>query len=445
MVVHPSAALLSNVRDLVLLTIVVVAAGFALRRPWIGVMLWTWLSLMNPHQYFGYKTATMPMAQIAAVATLIGLLLTTERRNPFNRPPVLALVALTLWITITLPFSELFELSVPMWVRSMKIFLMIFVTIALIDNRRKLEIFIAVCTLSIAFFGVKGGAFTLATGGVYRVLGPGGFIGGNNEMALATIISIPLLYYMMQRQTRPWLRAVLIGAILLSTASALGSYSRGGLLAVSAMLAYLWVHSKRKVFGLLLLIPLALIFLAMMPEHWWDRMETIQTYQKDDSALGRLNAWAFCFNVAKDRLFGGGFIMYSAEMYARYAPEPDRIHGSHSIYFQMMGEHGFAGLAIFLSVGALTWLEARKLIKLGRTSTEHEWAADLGRMIQVSMVGFATGGAFLGLAYYDFPYNVMVIAVCATYVLRKNQSAIAHGAVSAGSRPGPVGRLASSR
>jgi putative inorganic carbon (hco3(-)) transporter len=407
-------------RDLLLLSIVIPAALMALRRPWIGVMLWTWLSLANPHQYFGWRTASMPLAQLAAVTTLIGLLVAKERINPFDRPPVLALVALTVWITITLPLSVLFELSLPMWERSMKIFLMIFVTIALIDTRKKLDIFIAVCTLSIAVFAVKGGIFTIAHGGAYRVLGPGGFIGGNNEMATATIMMIPFLYYLMQRQSRRWARWALAGAIALSAASAVGSQSRGGFLAAIAMLTFLWFYSKHKLTGLILALPAALFGLALLPEQWWSRIESISDYQEDDSALGRLNAWAFCFNVAKDRFFGGGFIIYSPEMFARYAPEPDRIHGSHSVYFQMMAEHGFTGLAIFLSVGVLTWLEARKLVKLAKGRPDLAWAADLGRMIHVSMIGFAVGGAFLGLAYFDFPYNVMAMAVCAMHVVRRS-------------------------
>jgi putative inorganic carbon (hco3(-)) transporter len=307
-----------------------------------------------------------------------------------------------------------------MWERSMKIFLMVLVTIALIDTRRKLEIFIIVCTGSIALLAVKGGLFTLATGGQYRVNGPGGFIGGNNEMACATIIMIPFLYYLLLQYKNRWIQLAIKGAMVLSTISALGSFSRGGLLAVVAMLVFLWFHVRRRLLGLLIALPLAAFGLTLLPEHWWVRMETIQTYEQDDSALGRLNAWAFCFNVAKDRFFGGGFIMYSQEMFERYAPDPERVHGSHSIYFQMMGEHGFIGLAVFLSIGLFTWLEARKLIQLSKGRPDLSWAGDLGRMIHVSMVGFAVGGAFLGLAYYDFPYNVMAMAVCATHVVRRS-------------------------
>ena len=43
-------------RDLLILSIVFLGCGAALRRPWVGVLLWTWLSIMNPHRYaYGYS------------------------------------------------------------------------------------------------------------------------------------------------------------------------------------------------------------------------------------------------------------------------------------------------------------------------------------------------------------------------------------------------------
>ena len=51
--------------------------------------------------------------------------------------------------------------------------------------------------LSLGFYGVKGGIFTIVNGGVYRVQGPlGTFIGGNNEMALALVMTMPLMRYL---------------------------------------------------------------------------------------------------------------------------------------------------------------------------------------------------------------------------------------------------------
>jgi probable O-glycosylation ligase (exosortase A-associated) len=156
-----------------------------------------------------------------------------------------------------------------------------------------------------------------------------------------------------------------------------------------------------------------------MPEAWWDRMETIGEYKEDGSALGRINAWHFAWNLASDRLIGGGFSIYSAELFARYSPDPERVHAAHSIYFQALAEHGFPGLLLFLTIGTLTWLDARRLIRMGATHTQLAWAADLGRMTQVSMIGYATGGAFLSLSYWDMPYNIMAIVGCAVFVAQK--------------------------
>ena len=82
-----------------------------------------------------------------------------------------------------------------------KIFLMIFVSMMLINTRERLIQLVWVIALSIGFFGVKGGIFTITTGGGFRVQGPAGsFIAGNNEMGLALAMTVPLLYYLSRRR-----------------------------------------------------------------------------------------------------------------------------------------------------------------------------------------------------------------------------------------------------
>jgi O-antigen ligase len=99
------------------------------------------------------------------------------------------------------------------------------------------------------------------------------------------------------------------------------------------------------------------------------------------------------------------------------------VHAAHSIYFQVLGEQGFPGLALFLLIGVLTWLDARKLVRIGQSDRlNFGWAEDLGKMVQVSMVGFATGGAFLSLTYWDMPYNVMVMVGCAVHLTQREVS-----------------------
>ncbi|MCE4557562.1 putative O-glycosylation ligase, exosortase A system-associated [Pelomonas cellulosilytica] len=411
-------------RDLVLLALLAYGTLYALREPWIGTMIWTNVSLMSPHAQFGNAAGEWPVATGVALTTMIGLVMHRDKaENPLRGAPAMAILAFTFWITFTLPFSIYFDDSFPLWVRSMKIFLMLFVTIALLTDKRKINVFVAVMTFSIAFYGIKGGMFTLATAGSYRVWGPGGFIGGNNELALALIMTIPMMRYLQLQVTNKWLSRGLTFGMAMTAVTVLGTYSRGALLGLSAMAIFLWIKSPKKLgMGLVLVLGGALA-LGFMPEQWWDRMHTIKTYNADESALGRINAWWNAFHVANDRPFGGGFMIYMPEVFARYAPDPNDVHAAHSIYFQVLGEHGWIGLLVFVSIGALTWRDAGRLSRLTRNRPELRWAGELGVMTQVAMVGYAVAGAFLSLAYYDFPYNQAAAIVAAYAIVRKQLAA----------------------
>lgn len=158
-------------RDMLLLALLAVGTLWALKQPWIGAMLWTSISLASPHVEFGHGLARMPVASGIAACTLIGLMLTKQRQNPFMGAPMFATLAFTIWICVTLPFSFYLDASLGLWERSMKIFLMLFVTVALIDDRRKLEVFIWTMVISIGYYGVKGGLFTIVTAGGVPHLG----------------------------------------------------------------------------------------------------------------------------------------------------------------------------------------------------------------------------------------------------------------------------------
>ncbi len=400
-------------RDLLILVLLVVPTLWALRRPWIGVITWTVVSLMSPHTQFGYSAAGWPVATGVAVCTLLGILVTKDKQNPMLGAAAWWLLVFVAWITITLPFSIYFDDSYPLWERSMKIYLMVFVTIALLTDYHKLMVFIWANVISIAFYGVKGGIFTILSGGAHRVWGPGGFIEGNNEVALAVITVVPLMRFLLYRLEKPSARLAMIAAIGLCLMMTLGTQSRGALVGIGAMVTYLWFRGENKLQWGVLIVVVSIVGLSLMPDAWWERMSTIKTYEADASAMGRINAWWMAFNLAKDRIFGGGFMVWTGTLFQLYAPVPEDPHAAHSIYFQVMGEHGFIGFGIFVAIGAATWFVSRDLRKIARHHPELRWAGELGAMVQVSMIGYAITGAFLSLAYYDLPYNVMAIALVA--------------------------------
>jgi putative inorganic carbon (hco3(-)) transporter len=380
----------------------------ALWRPWIGVIAWTWVSVMNPHSLgWGFITS-MPVAAMVAGTTLLGFAFTRDKQNPFVSPAVVCLALFMTWILVTWPFSYYPDDSWIMVTKVLKIDLMVIVTVALLVRKDQIQWFIWVVVFSIGFYSVKGGLFVLRTGGNYRVWGPGGFIEGNNEFALAVIVVIPLMYYVfLTVPPKKWLK----GALLV------------------AMATFLWWRADRKLVLGILLAAVGASLLAFMPDEWTDRMNTIQNYQSDGSAMGRLNAWQMAINLANDHPgTGGGFTIYEPPIFARYAPDPEDIHAAHSIYFQVLGEHGWIGLAIWLSIWLFTWSGASWLRKRGSEKDGTLWCRHLGSMCQVSLVGYAVGGAFLSLAYFDLPYNILALVVATkAWMLRQSRTSTVPG------------------
>ena len=139
------------------------------------------------------------------------------------------------------------------------------------------------------------------------------------------------------------------------------------------------------------------------------------------------------WNAAVDRpLVGAGLEADNPEVFARYAPRDaefavfaGRVYVAHSIYLQMLGEQGFVGLGLFLLLGWLTWRTASRLARQMKDDDEFgAWMPLLMRMVQVSIVGFAVGGAFLSLAYFDVPYYfVAFVVLCDALVRARSQQA----------------------
>ena len=106
---------------------------------------------------------------------------------------------------------------------------------------------------------------------------------------------------------------------------------------------------------------------AIMPQEWYDRMSTIETYEQDTSAMSRINAWWTAYNLAKDRVTGGGFDTFHARRYLiLYAPDPTSTPDVHSIYFEIMGEHGFIGFTMFMLLAWFTWNTGNRIRRLAK-------------------------------------------------------------------------------
>lgn len=403
-------------RDIALVAIFIVLIPAILRRPYIGALAWAWVSMMSPHRLAYGFAFDIPFAMLTAATTLLVVPFTSQRKPfPWNTITVL-LIMFVIWMSITAqsainPDSDAVYWT---WKQVLKTQLMLLVTLVLLRGREQIVALVWVIVVSIGYYGTKGGIFTIINGGSFRVWGPADtFIEGNNELALALVTLIPLIYYLIRTSTNAWIRRGLWASMACCIFSILGSHSRGALIAITGMGLFFVLKSDRKFLMGLGFSTILIAALMIMPEEWYGRMQTITTYQEDGSAQSRLNTWATIWNMALDRpLIGGGFRIGSDILYQLYSPGPwVKSFDSHSIYFQALGEHGFPGLFMYLALGITTWRMASRLAKLTQKTEYATWVPLLMSMIQVSIIGFATGGAFLGLLHFDFPYYLAAIVV----------------------------------
>jgi len=413
-------------RDLLIALIVFGSVPFTFVRPHIGVFVFAWLSLMNPHRMTWGFAYTLRVALVVGAATIVAWLISREPKRPPFSPPVIILAAFTLWVS----FCNIFAINPSdayiKWVDVIKILGMTFVSMCLLQNRERIQIMVWVIAVSIGFYGFRGGVFTILTGGNYRVWGPpGSFIEDNNQLALAMVMVLPLIWYLFLTTTQRWARVGLLSAACFTVISVAGTYSRGGALALGVMLSFLWLKSRYKVFTLAAGAVLLIGVLAFLPDHWYARMNTISTYEQDLSVRGRFDAWTFAWRVAMERpIVGGGLrVFYDGAYFMRLVPEAIGSRNAHSIYFEVLGETGFVGLGLFLLLGAASLLTAGSIIRRTKGRPELQWAGTLAAMVQVSLIGYASAGAFLNLGFFDLYYMIIAVIVCLKVVVDKELSA----------------------
>ncbi len=397
---------------------------------------------MNPHRLTWGFAYEFPVAMVIGLATLLAFALSKEPKRLQITPVSGLLLAFVFWFSFANLFAMVPDLAFEKWNQSFKILLMTFVTMALMQGRERLHALIWVIVISLAFFGTKGGLFTILGGGTSHVWGPpGSFIRDNNALAMALIMVLPLVRYLQMQSENKLIRLGFYGVMILIAFSIIGSQSRGAFLGGTAMAIFMILKSRQRLLLSVVLIGFMAVAANFVPQKWIERMQTIESYEEDGSALSRLEVWRFAFEVANDRpIVGGGFrASYDDSIYLKYIPDARKGGGRnyHSVYFEILGELGYIGLFIYLSLIFAVWRCGSRTIKLTRNRPELHWANDLARMTQVSLVGFAVAGAFQNLAFFDLFFHLIAILFLANQVViaeLKKDSATSEAA-PAGRRP----------
>jgi putative inorganic carbon (HCO3(-)) transporter len=430
---------MSGLRDIAFLFLWIGLIPVSLMRPWLGILCWFWIAFMVPHGLTWGFARTLPVAIGIGGATLLGWLLTKDKKPLPRNWTIYGLVLMALHFTLTTVLAYDPATAWGKWDWVSKVLLMTFVTMTLFQERTRLRWLYMVIALSLGFYGLKGGIWVLRTGGGERVYGPDmSFFADNNTLGLALCMILPMLLYLSREEPRPWLKKLMKIMFFFTIIAIVFTYSRGAFLGLATILIVLiWRSPWRLRFATGLLIG-TLISLPYLPDRLSERISSIGEQEKeetrDGSAQGRIQAWQTAWNIAVDRpLTGAGFrALWHEGIWLKYY-HGDRlaVRDAHSLYFELLEEHGFLGLGLYLLVLVSTLVSLRRIRKRWRGHPEHGALANYAEMTQLGLYPFMVAGAFLTVAYFD-----LYFAFIATSVMLRRLSEEAEKAVA--TEPAPL-------
>jgi probable O-glycosylation ligase (exosortase A-associated) len=389
-------------------------------RPFFGILLWNIFAYVSPQWYAWGAGRELPLAEMVAIPTILGFIVFHRGWSRLVTREMGLLFILWGWFVITTINSVSTPLFEPhaneTWYRLefvSKILLMTVLTVCIVDSFARLRVLVMVIGCSFGFHIVKAIPFIIATGGNFRVYGPPrSMIEDNNDLGLALNMTLPMLFFLAQSEQHPKLRRLFWFLTFACVPTILCTYSRGALVGMVAVFFLMFMRLKQR----MTILPVVVLGIAAIvlfaPDQWKDRMNFSRKDRVvDGSAYSRINAWTFSWNLANDYpITGGGFDTFTQELFNRYAPNYHDLHGPHSIYFGVLAEHGFVGLALYLSLVVSCIATLRRLAKWSRYQGD-EVANHYAHMFMFSLTGFLASGAFLGRAYFDYYFTIVALIV----------------------------------
>jgi probable O-glycosylation ligase (exosortase A-associated) len=402
--------------DVLLIGAVAVALPVCVVRPWMGVLVYTWLSTMNPHRLAGGAAYDMPVAKLAAVATLVGLLFTKDRyRLPQRRElALIGLLALVIMASTMLTALE----PVRAWGRAeeaLKVLLMAGAALMLMQERRKLRLWLLVIALSFGALGAHGALFAFETGLRSRLFGPPeSVLADNNALGFFFTMALPMLAFLRLDEEVALMRHVLLAGFALTIIALFATYSRGAFIGFVLVLPLIAVLVRFRDKPLLMMGFAACLIVYFAPKQWVERMQTITptVYKTDSSGSERMKSWYVAWRLGLDHpVLGAGCHPFSPRVYEKYLPGYSDDHDAHNHFLQMLAEHGFTGLLLFVALLVSVLLRLLGIAWRNRGDPQRQWLAHFAQMIGISLIAYIAGGVFINQPHSELLYQLIIAAM----------------------------------
>tara|TARA_R110001583_G_scaffold7158_6_gene35664 strand:- start:11002 stop:12303 length:1302 start_codon:yes stop_codon:yes gene_type:complete len=395
---------------------------FAFKKPFIALALWVWTALVPPHIWaFGGLATSVRWNMLFALVTMIGFVMSKEKKNPSSTLFVLGcLFFIHTTITTIVNYGD----GPYNWLRwdwFMRVFLLFVFLCLMLKKKIHFEAIAWAVVLSFSFKAFIDGAKVLSSGGGHNIYGITPGFNDNNLSALAALMGIGFILFLIDQYKKDIrLKYPLLALLFFNVLFVLGSDSRGGFVGLVILGIFYFMKTKHKFkVGLIQLI-IGIVGASLMSADWVERMDTISEADQDGSFMGRVMSWKLAIIMAiRSPIVGGGFdsaftnratidsLILDWDI-VNFIPSSimehgDRVYVAHSVYFQVLADHGFIGLFLYLSMLMTAYISLTKIYK----NSQIDWHKNLAEKLKLSLVVFMVAGGALSSAYNDLIFTIL--------------------------------------
>jgi probable O-glycosylation ligase (exosortase A-associated) len=439
--------------DLFLTAFVFALFAAGLRKPFVWVLAYVYIDVLAPQKISWFLLQTIPISLIAFTLAFLGWAYADAKQGSRFGLRQWLIVILLGYCGATTLAADIPEAALAKWDWVWKALVFAaFLPLAL-RTRLRIEATALVMVLAAGAIVIPAGIKTLLSGGGYGALHL--LVNDNVGLYEGSILStvaiavIPLGLWLARHGTifTPDRRARLF-ALALAFACALipvGTEARTGLVCLGVLALLGLRQVKRRFLYVGLIGAAALLAAPFLPQSFTARMETISDHQADQSASTRLAVWRWTIDFVRDNPLGGGFDAYRQNRLAveivdtaeagnttahetRTVVEKGRAY--HSSYFEMLGEQGWPGLALWLLIHLLGVWQMERVYRRYRRKAEPDkaWIAPLAYALLQAQIVYLVGSLFVGVAYQPFCYMIVALQCGLWSWVRRRESAAARGA-----------------
>ena len=409
-------------RDLLFHSIFIPLMMFGFYSTHLSVLIWVWISLLPPADMLYGTFGVLPFNKIVAAITVFSLIAKGEKKDFYFDKLMMLIVVYGLVVTASYILPEHDSIfSDVQYDKFWKELVLFFIITGVMYSKHRLFQMLTVFSLGFGLLMVKEALIFLLTVGGHKVGGMG-VVGDNNGVALALLMTIPLTLYCAKFASYKYTKTVFYLVALLGTVTVIATYSRGGFVGLLALGFMLLKESKHKFKAIAVFTVLSIGLYSLMPDDYLIRVNTIQDATSDNSFAVRLLAWKINTLLAIQHPFLGvglyGCIDYGnwitqmpiARTWLFESPLTLRSFAAHSIYFQALGDTGFTGFILFISILLTGLYKVHRTEKIARRHPDLLWLMDFARALKMSMIVYMISGAALSLLYFEPLYIVLALS-----------------------------------